>query len=117
MPGAAPLASETLDKLQRHSWPGNVRELRNAVQRVALLGEPPPDSHAERTLNDPGLDARLNLPYKQARDEMLGEFRRLYARHALERSGGSISAAARLARVDRMTFYRMLGRGEQEQSE
>jgi DNA-binding NtrC family response regulator len=119
LPGAAPIPPAVLEQLARHSWPGNVRELRNAVQRVALLGEPPLPRHSADgdpgALSDPSLEARLQLPYKQARDELLEEFRRMYAQRALERAGGSIAAAARLAQVDRMTFYRMLGR-EQEES-
>jgi DNA-binding NtrC family response regulator len=120
LPNAAPVPRAVLDQLARHSWPGNVRELRNAVQRVALLGEPPLPRHSADggpgALSDPSLESRLQLPYKQARDELLEEFRRMYAQRALERAGGSIAAAARLAQVDRMTFYRMLGR-DQEESE
>jgi len=31
------LASEVLERLQKHNWPGNVRELRNVLERAAIV--------------------------------------------------------------------------------
>jgi two-component system response regulator GlrR len=107
----------TLDQLAKHPWPGNVRELRNAVQRIVLLGESPlPLTDQPSDQVSPPLGADFDLPYKQARDALLRSFRRLYAERALARCGESISAAARLAGVDRMTFYRMMGQTDEDPS-
>ena len=105
--------AETLAGLCQHSWPGNVRELRNAVQRIALLGESGPPRRAGQPVVMPeaparSLPMRFDLPYKQARDLVLGDFRERYLRAVLDRAGGAIAQAARMAGVDRMTFYRLL---------
>jgi DNA-binding NtrC family response regulator len=110
MPGGPrELDPETLAALSRHSWPGNVRELRNAVQRVALVGEPALAGVRPAPASGPALPVALDLPYKEARDQLLEQFRALYTKSLLERAG-SVSAAARVAQVDRMTFHRLLRR-------
>jgi len=109
-PGAArELDGTTMAALLGHSWPGNVRELRNAVQRVALVGEPAFSAARPPPGSNTALPVSLDLPYKEARDQLLEQFRALYTRSLLDRAG-SVSAAARLAQVDRMTFHRLLRR-------
>ena len=105
------LDAETIQALVKHSWPGNVRELRNAIQRVALLDEEPvSQAHARTAETGPGspLSVRFDISYKEARDLLLAEFQALYTKEMLDRSGGAVAAAARLAGVDRMTFYRLM---------
>jgi DNA-binding NtrC family response regulator len=116
-PGAArELDGTTLAALLGHSWPGNVRELRNAVQRVALVGEPAFSAARPPRASGTALPVPLDLPYKDARDQLLEQFRALYTRSLLDRTG-SVSAAARLAQVDRMTFHRLLRRSESDREE
>ncbi len=116
-PGAPrELDQETLAALLGHGWPGNVRELRNAVQRVALVGEPALADARPAAPSGPALRVALELPYKEARDQLLDQFRALYTRSVLERAG-SVSAAARLAQVDRMTFHRLLRRPSENSNE
>jgi DNA-binding NtrC family response regulator len=93
-----------LADLARHAWPGNVRELRNYIERCLALGEPgappPPADDA------PPVD--LKQPLRAARDEHLRSFERAYLRQALAASGNNVSAAARIAGIDRIYFYRLL---------
>ena len=115
--GAHDLDPPTLQALVKHSWPGNVRELKNAVQRVALLGEAPVTPMAQRMAGasaptGPMLSVDLEQPYKAARDELIAQFQAIYTKEMLERADGSVAGAARLAGVDRMTFYRIMKKDE-----
>ena len=54
---APPLATEDLERLQRHDWPGNVRELQNVIERAVIL------SRGERLRLDLALpEARVAPP-------------------------------------------------------
>ncbi len=94
-------------------WPGNVRELKNLMERLTAL-------HADGVLRardladaEPAADISPNLstlPWRDAREQYLGDFEQSYAHTVLCRCGGNVSAAAREAGVDRKTFYTLLGR-------
>ena len=45
-----------------------------------------------------------------ARDRLLARFDRRYLTRVVMRAGGNLSEAARLAQVDRTTFYRLMER-------
>ena len=95
---------EFVADLARHAWPGNVRELRNYIERCLALREPgaaPPPS-----ADPPPVD--LKLPLRAARDEHLRAFERAYLRQALAAAGNNVTAAARIAGIDRIYFYRLL---------
>ena len=94
---------ELAAEMARHAWPGNVRELRNYVERVVALDEPV-------ELAKPGAPAAQNRPFREARDALLSDFERTYVAALLEAHAGNVSAAARAAGLDRLTFYRMLWR-------
>jgi len=115
LPDATPIDDHTMKLLVAHSWPGNVRELRNAVERIGLLGCVELGEHCVNprwgSEAAPRLPVEIDLPYKEARDLLLGEFRELYASRALEKASGNISDAARRSGIDRMTLYRMLPKG------
>ena len=96
---------EFLADLARHAWPGNVRELRNYIERCLALrvpsgAAPPPAGDA------PPID--LNQPLRAARDQQVRAFERAYLRQALVAAGDNVTAAARIAGIDRIYFYRLL---------
>jgi two-component system, NtrC family, response regulator GlrR len=86
--------------LHKHPWPGNVRELRNHVERVAGIGR-----YATATS-----EVDVAVPLKEARTRWVQLFESRYLAALLEVHGGNVSAAARAAGVDRVHFYRLLGR-------
>lgn len=121
--GSAPVEQsfppETMELLRRQDWPGNVRELRNFVEATLAMGAPelparatsPREGVAEAPRADHvDLDALLDLPYAQARGELLERFEGRYLRGLMARSGGSITAAARDAQMDRSYLGRLLKR-------
>ncbi|HEX3759997.1 MAG TPA: sigma 54-interacting transcriptional regulator [Kofleriaceae bacterium] len=96
---------EFMADLARHAWPGNVRELRNYIERCLALRDPgaaPPLPAADA----PAVD--LERPLRAARDEHLRAFERAYLQQALAAAGNNVTAAARIAGIDRIYFYRLL---------
>jgi len=100
-------APEFVAELARHGWPGNVRELRNYLERCVALQEQPPLAPAVDA-GQPTID--VSRPLKEARDAWVSRFERGYAEELLRRHDSNVTAAARAAGMDRMSFYRLLWR-------
>ena len=107
--------------LRAYAWPGNVRELQNVIEHAAVLlepganvrpedipfigetgGDPEPETAADEALSDDG--------YYAARQRLISKFDRRFLTQVVIRAGGNLSKAARIARVDRTTFYRLMER-------
>jgi two-component system, NtrC family, response regulator GlrR len=119
------LSSEALQLLLEHEWPGNVRELANVIEGAALLtadGVLRPHhvqavlprrtraSAPRASLTAPVVDLLSSVdalpPMREARER----FDRAYLEEALRRSGGNVSAAAKLAGRNRTDFHDLLRR-------
>ncbi|MDZ4674313.1 MAG: helix-turn-helix domain-containing protein, partial [Gemmatimonadota bacterium] len=114
------LSDESIQFLRSRPWHGNVRELQNVIEHVAVLVEPDmtirPDDiplyddpattqgHAERAL----ALAVPDEPYHSAKDRIVAQFEKDYLSRLVNRAGGNMSKAARLAGVDRTTLYRLM---------
>src|SRR5436189_1800041 len=118
---APKLSKGALWALGAHAWPGNVRELQNVIAHAVVLLEPgaevrPEDiPFIETAATDPGKLADEEpegdeASYYSARDRLLARFDRRYLTRVVMRAGGNLSKAARLAQVDRTTFYRLMER-------
>jgi DNA-binding NtrC family response regulator len=100
----------TMRTLATHSWPGNVRELRNAVEAILTVGVPSDlDDVPQHDVPDL-VSAVLERPYKHARAAVMRDFEERYLTRLLERAGGSVAAAARLAEMDRSYLTDLLRR-------
>jgi DNA-binding NtrC family response regulator len=140
------LTASAAEALANYEWPGNVRELRNVMERVSVLADPGTtvraadlqlddarplalathDATAGR--DDPweaprAVDAapavhRPDVRYHAARERASREFESRYLISLMTYTRGNISAASRLAGVDRATLYRLLRRvgGDQDWS-
>ncbi len=110
-----PVSSEDLGRLRRHNWFGNVRELRNVVERACAL------SHGDHLEIDEAIDERpamgtggpsgainVDIPFKEAKAQIVESFEREYIRTVLKRHNGNLSAAARAAEVDRKHLRELL---------
>jgi len=117
------IAYKTMEKLKRHRWPGNVRELKNFVERAVLLTQG--DQIETKFLHSPQMPATEvapaqgsdsiaqvaldeNLPFKDAKNRMIEEFEVAYWKGLLDRTGGNISKAARIAGVHRKSVEYIL---------
>jgi DNA-binding NtrC family response regulator len=118
-----PMLSESAVRaLCAHQWPGNVRQLQNVIEHAAVLLDP----GAEISANDlPLSDGRsptagpaavslisplMEEGYHTARDRVVAEFEIQYLTWLVNRAGGNMSKAARIAGVDRTTLYRLMER-------
>lgn len=115
------ISPEALEMLKRHPWPGNVRELENVIARAVALCETErlevsdfpahfrsPETTLRHSDGEPLVEMRRNW---QARIE------RPYLIELLEKAGGNVSAAARVAHLSRKSFYRLLKKFDIRQGE
>jgi transcriptional regulator with GAF, ATPase, and Fis domain len=114
------LRPELLRQWEDYAWPGNIRELRNTVARQVALGDLAPEKPLGPTTARAQGAARLSegideviasgLPYPQARDRVMDEFRQRFVEHVLERSGGDIGRAAASSGIGRRYFEKLRGK-------
>jgi DNA-binding NtrC family response regulator len=121
------LDEAALAALEAHAWPGNVRELENVIERACALAEGAtvrprdlPDYVVSRppvagTPAGPSADGRTpatrtDLPLKEAKEHWMESLEGAYLRELLERHQGNISAAAKVAGIDRKTFHRLINK-------
>jgi DNA-binding NtrC family response regulator len=118
--GSFAQSSALLEQLQRHDWPGNVRELRNVVERALSLGDsvladlgdgspqrsssPGPELSEKRESNPDVLE----MPFKEAKAQLVEAFERDYLSALLARHHGNISRAAAEAGIDRNYIHRLV---------
>lgn len=124
------IAEEELQALQTHDWPGNVRELKNTVERafwLALTGDgsvrfmlptlaslhlAQPEGDIPEPAAAPPDDIDETLSFSEHKQRWEEAFEKAYLPWLLERSEGSISAAAREARMDRKHLRSLLRKHE-----
>jgi DNA-binding NtrC family response regulator len=116
------LSEGAIQTLRSHPWRGNVRELQNVIEHVAVLAEPGaiirsdelPLAAEARTAPAAGpsslISTTLDESYHVARERVIGQFELQYLTWLLNRAGGNMSKAARIAGVDRTTLYRLMER-------
>ncbi len=95
---------ETLQRWMEYDWPGNVRELENKVQEWLMM------ANAGGLLVHPDSAEAPSPQYtlSEIRREALERAEDKYFRHLMKLTGGNISAAARLARIDRKNLRSLL---------
>jgi transcriptional regulator of acetoin/glycerol metabolism len=65
-------------------------------------------AEAGNEVDDPGVVIDLDVPYSQARAQMLRGFDHAYLRALMQATGGNLSAAARRSGIDRSNLRRLL---------
>jgi DNA-binding NtrC family response regulator len=97
------ITPDDMSRLQRHSWPGNVRELRNVMERACVLakGDSVNLDDAFSDTQQPALGIRTDLPFKEAKGQLVELFEREYIVDLMKRHKMNLSAAAREAQIDR----------------
>ena len=110
----------SMDLLRSKQWRGNVRELQNVIEHLAVLAEPGEPIHPidipfyeadEREAATTDMPSSLfEEGYHAAREKLVSNFEKAYLSRVVDRAGGNMSKAARLASVDRTTLYRLIER-------
>jgi DNA-binding NtrC family response regulator len=95
--------------LRVYNWPGNVRELRNVIERAVKLGTEPavPTPTVERPA-DHQRKSSADLPFKEAKDQIVVAFERDYLADLMRRCEHNVSLAAREAGIARVYLHRLL---------
>lgn len=101
---------------RQHDWPGNARELRNVVEMAVRGATGRVDLGASFSLGRMGqagpeqgiVTEASDAPFKQAKNELVGQFEREYIRRLLDRNEGNVSRAAREAQIERAYLQRLL---------
>ncbi|MDB5689037.1 MAG: two-component system NtrC family response regulator [Sphingomonas bacterium] len=96
------LAPDALAAIDSWGWPGNVRELENRLKRAVIMADGKLVTAADLDLGSPDEPEPLNL--RTAREQT----DRKVIRHALARTEGNISGAAKLLGISRPTLYDLL---------
>ena len=125
------LAADAMDHLLRHDWPGNVRELKNVITRAASLSSSPlitrQDLHLHTSQNHPSSllpppssppnphlvampPVDLNVPFKDAKQEVIDLFESHYLHDLIHAHQGNISKASREAGLTRYHLRELLKR-------
>jgi DNA-binding NtrC family response regulator len=105
-----------LEKLERYHWPGNVRELRNVITRAVALAGPDDDFQSLPFVLRPTVAApeaptiKADRPFHEAKDELVARFEREYLTDLVQKAGGNLSQAARIAGLERKFLYKLLER-------
>ena len=92
------ISAEAMELLMAYDWPGNVRELSNAVERAMVVGTPPAIRPEDLPLRKP---IRNGAPS----DHSLADMEKRHIAAVLELTGGNVTHAAEILKVDRVTVY------------
>jgi len=117
------ISEENWRKLELLPWPGNVRELRNFIERTLIISGgsadasawPAPLGVAPAAAPPPGAlpapnAVPLDRPFAELKAQTVAAFERAYLLGQLAQHGHNVSAAARAAGLDRMSFKRLLSK-------
>ncbi|MCE5335729.1 MAG: sigma-54 dependent transcriptional regulator [Desulfobacteraceae bacterium] len=107
---------EAICALMESTWKGNVRQLQNAVKRAAALTSGEVIRPEQLELDGPASGGFFNvrekhyceMPYSQAREQLLRSFTTRYITELLTRSKGSVSAAAIASGLERQSFQHLM---------
>jgi len=123
-----PLDGAALRACLTHAWRGNVRELRSAVEQALLLASGPEitaadllpggvaeaGERASAAASDAliadgagALDAR-GRSFREAKEQLIGDFERRFLIDALKRNGGNITRAAEEVGMYRQSFQQKM---------
>jgi len=80
-----------------------VRELRNVIERACLLARGSTINLEDALVSEaaPSLGIRTDLPFKEAKGQLVEMFEREYIEDLMRRHKMNLSAAAREAQIDR----------------
>ena len=127
------IAVDAMSGLMSHDWPGNVRELRNVVERAASLCDGPTVTRADMVFGRESLSHSLssspgvsssgtsgfnvgaallgpNVTFKDAKQQVLDDFERMYLSELLNRNKGNITRSAHEAGLTRYHLRELLKR-------
>ena len=103
------ISDEVMNEYINYNWPGNVRELKNVIHRAVLLSEDNVIKKPFLNIEQDNKEKKVFLPDSGVElDDIIKKIEIEYIIKAMEKTGGSQSAAARLLGITRdMLRYRI----------
>jgi DNA-binding NtrC family response regulator len=107
------LSPKALNVLKSYNWPGNVRELENVILRAMINANSDEikvrDLPDEVGVDQDYMDYQSFLVKKKVEKERLyRELQKKFVKQLLRKSGGNVSKAAELAKMDRRLLQNMI---------
>jgi len=106
---------EAMSALMAQKWPGNVRELENIIERGVVLCRSDhidlSDIFPEKSRIPPYFlfdQAIYDIPFKEAKENVIKAFHQSYILSILKQSNGNISRAAERAGLQRQYLHRLI---------
>jgi transcriptional regulator with PAS, ATPase and Fis domain len=106
-------APEALDLLKRYPWPGNLRELENIIERAVVLATTREVQVAHLPLHLQEGSAIPITPeegFLDAKERTVALFEREAIIRFLTEARGNVSRAAKLAKITRRNFHRLISK-------
>ncbi len=108
------LSRDFMSAMFSNPWNGNVRELENVVERAIIMAKGPivtfPNLVSENQENQSFQYPPSNLPYREAKEEVLSRFNLAYLSGVLGEFRGNVTRAARRCGLQRQSFQQLLRR-------
>jgi DNA-binding NtrC family response regulator len=104
---ATSFSPEVLARLSAYDWPGNVRELENRVQQLVVMSD---SAIIKGDGVEQALPPSVGGAFKLEKQRVIEEFERAYVARLLNDTRGNISEAARIAGLDRKSFWQLARR-------
>ncbi|MEP3479246.1 MAG: sigma-54 dependent transcriptional regulator [Fuerstiella sp.] len=109
------LSASAVKAIYQHEWPGNVRELKQRIQSASVMADNDEICAADLALtvsgqqsSESGLQTYLELPFSEAKQQLMADFERLAIQRALSAEDGNVSAAARRLGIHRQSLQQKI---------
>jgi DNA-binding NtrC family response regulator len=104
------ISAGALASLVNRPWPGNVRELANVLEKARARRSADGSPRIGIEHIDPDPQTFSTLPFKTAKEKAAEEWSKQTIRSALLLSGGNISKAASLLKINQNSLFRLIKR-------
>lgn len=101
------ITREAEERLLAYDWPGNIRELANTIERAVVVGREPIINLRDLPPNVVNVETKQRSEIVSYRDAM-ESCRREIIQRALTQTRGNRAAAARLLRLRRTYFFKLI---------
>ncbi|MBZ2169149.1 sigma-54 dependent transcriptional regulator [Marinobacter sp. F4216] len=102
------LSLAAIECLVKHNWPGNFRELQNRLRQASLLCDKGTIEPEDLGLDEGGTDATQMASTNLSLEEFRARADRQALSCSLALAHHNISAAARILKISRVSFYRLM---------
>jgi len=111
-----PLSRRAMEIFLSRTWKGNVREMENIIIQGILYSAGDEIRARDMGLSEENVPVSMmdnrfqDLPYKEAKEQMLQQFNADYIGHLLSANKGNVSKAARQCQIERQALQQIMRR-------